>query len=101
MLGDESVSRGHQQRSVLLPETTDGVRERGWRQGDEAGDGRNRTERRRWRMTAFGCGRKADCLDTTTLGEKPFLLSLMNQYVLGEVLLAFMCTFPAQSEVKA
>ena len=22
MLGDESVSRGHQQRSVLLPETT-------------------------------------------------------------------------------
>ena len=97
MLGDESVSRGHQPRSVLLPETT----EQGWRQGDKAVDGKKRTERRRWRMTTFGCGTKADCLDTTTLGEKPFLLSLMNQYVLGEVLLAFMCTFPAQSEVKA
>ena len=32
MLGDESVSRGHQQRSVLLPETTVTVF------GDKAGD---------------------------------------------------------------
>ena len=42
MLGDESIGRGHQQRSVSLPETTDGVREQGWRQGYEAGDVRNR-----------------------------------------------------------
>ena len=47
MLGEESVGRGHQQRSVSLPETTDGVQEQGWRQGDEAGDERTRTERRR------------------------------------------------------
>ena len=99
MLGEPGDSKSHQKRSVLPFETDwDGARRRRPRRLETKGPIQRDDHGGRLPLS----GGLMLCTRTRLhVVRCHSFLSLILQYLLGEVLLAFMCTFPAQSEVKA